>query len=351
MSGKKIKGRSTVYNYISSPEKLKQVNPKNLELQKDFIDYLTAAGKSKSTIYQYNNNINIFWCWNLEYNNNKFFVKLRKREFSRFQSHALNEWGWSPKRLRTVKATISSMGIFIENVLDDEFIGYKSIVNKIESPPDVPVREKSIFTVNELQRLLDYLVEHELYEEACALSLAMNSGRRLAEIPRFKVSYFDKSNLICEGALYKTPEKIVTKGRGIEGKLLDVYILAKPFQPYFDLWINERNKLKIKSKWLFPVYKDGKWMDKPINERTMVKWANLFSTLLKKHFYWHSLRHFFTTKLSEANIPESIIKEIQGWESIEMVNHYIDTQTEKKLDKYFGAEGIKDVRSIGLTEL
>ena len=71
----------------------------------------------------------------------------------------------------------------------------------------------------------------------------MYSGKRKAELTRFKASYFDESNLICGGALYKTPEKMVTKGRGSRGKLLDVYILAKPFQPYLDLWLNERKEL------------------------------------------------------------------------------------------------------------
>ena len=42
-------------------------------------------------------------------------------------------------------------------------------------------------------------------------------------LTRFKASYFDKENLICDGALYKTPEKMQTKGRGQRGKLLDVY--------------------------------------------------------------------------------------------------------------------------------
>lgn len=33
------------------------------------------------------------------------------------------------------------------------------------------------------------------------------------------------------GSLYKTPEKIKTKGRGSRGKLLTAYTLSKPFKP------------------------------------------------------------------------------------------------------------------------
>ena len=351
MSVKKGDGRSTVYNDITSPEKMEQVNPENLELEADYLEYLSSIGRAKSTIYQYEHNLHIFWCWNLEYNKNKFFVDMKKREFSKFQSHAINEWGWSPKRVRTVKATISSLSNFIENILDDEYEGYKPIVLKIESPADTPVRTKTVFTMDELQWLLDYLVQNEEYMKACILSLAMNNGRRKAEIPRFKVHYFDKENLICEGALYKTPEKMVTKGRGIQGKLLDVYTLAKPFQPYLDLWLEERKRQKIKSDWLFPRREGGKWHDRPMKPETLDSWAQTFSALMKKPFYWHSLRHFFTTKLAESNLPDSVIQDIVGWESSDMVRTYVDSSAEQKLDKYFGANGIKDVKSAELKEL
>lgn len=351
MSVKKGEGRSTVYNDITSPEKMEQVNPENLELEADYLEYLSSIDRAKSTIYQYKQNLHIFWCWNLEYNKNKFFVDMKKREFSKFQSHAINEWGWSPKRVRTVKATISSLSNYIENILDDEYEGYKPIVRKIESPADTTVRTKTIFTIDELQKLLDYLIEHEEYMKACILSLAMNNGRRKAEIPRFKVNYFDKDNLICEGALYKTPEKITTKGRGTRGKLLDVYTLAKPFQPYLDLWMEERKRQNIKSEWLFPRRENGKWVNKPMRAETLDSWAQSFSNIIKRPFYWHSMRHFFTTRLAESNLPESVIQDIVGWSSSEMVGVYVDTSADKKLDKYFGANGIKDVKQTSLTEL
>ena len=198
MIQRKGEGRSTVYNHIVSDEKLKQVNPDNLELQNDFLEYLSSIGRSKGTIYQYGRNLQIFWVWNLDYNKNKFFVDLKKREFAKFQSHVINEWGWSPKRVRTVKATISSLSNFIENILDDEYEGYKPIIKKIESPANTAVRTKTVFSYDELQKLLDELVEEGEYMKACVLALTMNNGRRKAEIPRFKVSYFDKKNLICE---------------------------------------------------------------------------------------------------------------------------------------------------------
>lgn len=346
-----VEGRSTVYNQITSEEKLKQVNPDNIELGNDFIEYLESIDRAKGTIKQYKANLNIFWCWNLEFNKNKFFIDLTKREISKFQNHAMNVWKWSPKRIRTVKAAISSLSNYIENILDDEYEGYKPIVRKIESPANIPVRTKSIFTEDELTKLLSQLVDNKQYMETCMLSLAMNSGRRKAELPRFKVSYFDSENLICNGALYKTPEKVMTKGRGSRGKMLNLYVLSKSFKPYLDLWLNERNELGIESEWLFPKKEDGKYTNKQIEVSQLDSWAKDFSDALNKPFYWHSLRHYFTTKLKSSGIPDSIIQDIIGWDSADMVKIYDDTPSEEQFEKYFGADGIKNVAKTSLEDL
>lgn len=344
-------GRSTVYNNITSPEKLAQVNPENIQLGNDFLDYLTSTDRAASTIKQYRANLNVFWCWNLEFNNNKFFVDIKKREVSRFQGHAISVWGWSPKRLRTVKATLSSLSNYIENILDEDFENYRPIINSVESPANNAVREKSVFSEEELQAVLDTLVKQHEYMRACLLSLAMNSGRRKAELRMFKASYFRKKNLICEGALYQTPEKMRTKGKGSAGKMIDVYILAKSFDKYLNLWLQERERLGITSDWLFPKKVDGKYKNEPIEISSLDYLASVFSRMLDKPFYWHSMRHFFTTRLVEANIPTDVIQDVIGWSSLDMVQIYDDTTKEKKFDKYFGAGGIKEVKQGSLIEL
>lgn len=344
-------GRTTVYNSITSKEKLQNVNPDNLQLADDFIEYLESIDRSKGTIKQYRANLNVFWCWNLEFNKNKFFVDLTKREIAKFQSYAMNTWQWSPKRIRTVKAAISSLSNYIENILDDEYDGYKPIVRKIESPADTTVRTKTVFRDEDLDSLLLKLVEKKQYMKACMLSLAMNSGRRKAELPRFKVSYFTQDNLICDGALYKTPEKVTTKGRGSRGKLLDLYTLAKPFRPYLDLWLEERNRLGIKSDWLFPKCENGQWLDEKIESSLLDSWSRTFSNMLGRPFYWHSIRHYFTTKLKSSGIPDSVVQDVIGWDSADMVKIYDDTPSEEQFEKYFGSEGVKVVKQASLEDL
>lgn len=341
-------GRSTVYNNITTPELLQQVLPSNVELAEDFIDYLKSIGRAETTIEQYKSDLRIFWVWNLQHNQNKEFIKITKREFARFQNHCLNEWGWSPKRIRRVKSVLSSMSNYIENILDEEpeFEGYRAVVRKIESPADDVVREKSIFTTEELQGLLDYLVEHEEYEKACMLSLAMNSGRRKAELPRFKVNYFSDEN-VRFGSLYKTPEKVRTKGRG-KGKYLELYVMKKPFDPYLKLWLDERNRLGIESEWLFPLKSNPV---EPLKPETLDSWADTFSRILQKPFYFHSLRHYFTSECLKNNLPASVVQEIVGWESADMVNLYDDRDADETLAKYFDENGIKQVETKNLGDI
>ena len=133
-------------------------------------------------------------------------------------------------------------------MLDDEYEGFRPIIRKIENPTNEKVFTKTVLEDKEVQKILDYCVENKRYDKACAIALAAFSGRRKSELPRFKVFYFNDENIIY-GSLYKTPEQIKTKGRGSHGKMLTVYTLAKPFKPYFDLWMNYRKENGIESQW------------------------------------------------------------------------------------------------------
>lgn len=345
-----VGNRKTVYNVICSDEKLSQVNPENIQLGNDFLEYLTSIDRAKSTVENYHSDLNVFWVWNLDNNRNKFFVDLSKREIVKFQNHCLNVWGWSPARMRRVKSTLSSLSNYVENMLDDEFEGFRPIIRKIENPAACTVREKTILTNDQLQELLDKLVEMEQYDKACMLSLAMNNGRRKAELPRMKVSYFTEDNVIY-GSLYKTPETVTTKGRGSRGKQLIVYTLKKDFQKYLDLWMKYRKEHNITSEWLIPKKENGIYIDEQVPISTMDSWADQFTKILGVPFYWHSLRHFFTTRLSESNIPDGVIQDLIGWESADMCRLYCDTSSDVKFGKYFGEEGIKNVENKSLSDL
>ena len=148
--------------------------------------------------------------------------------------------------------------------------------------------------------------------------------------------------------MYKTSEKVKTKGRGSRGKEIYLYVLKRQFDPYLKLWLQYRQDNNIESEWLFPNMND---YSQPMNPETMDGWTDNYSKFLRKDFYWHSLRHYYTTLLVKNNIPSNVIQDIINWESADMVNLYTDISADENIGKYFDENGIKQVSSKSLSEI
>lgn len=343
-----IKGRSTVYNKIVTEEKKSLINKNNIELMEDFLDYLQSIGRSSETLSAYRNDLYIYFVLVLDILGNKDFIYITKREFAKIQSYCINQLEWSSSRVRRVKSTVSSMSNFITDILDEEekYKDFKKTINKIESPVKEPVREKTVLTDEQIQFLLDTLIEKKQYQKACVLSLAACCGARKSELTRFKVDYFKEDNIIFN-AVYKTPEKIKTKGRG-KGKFLHKYILLE-FKNYFDLWMKERERLGIDSEWLF-VTKDGEEY-KQATITLMDSYADSFSKILNIPFYFHSVRHYVITKFRKLNLPSNVIVEWTGWNDESMISVYDDSEAIDDFGKYFSADGIVSQEQKSLSDL
>lgn len=314
-------------NSITTPELIEKIHPDNKSLMKDFLDYLSTIGRSASTIASYENDLQIAFVWCLQNNDNKPFPNWTKRNIVAYQNWLMNTNENSPARIRRLKAALSSLSNYIEVVLDDEYPDFRNIINKVGNPPLQAVRDKTVWEIEEIEKLLDQLVEQHSYKKSCFVALAAFGGRRKAEICRFRVSDFGQDRLVCDGALYKSAP-ILTKGN----KYLECYTLAKRFQPYLDLWMKERAETGIESQWLFP---DTEHTDQPIQISTINSWALSFGKITGRDFYWHSLRHHFVSMLAKAGIPDNVVVQILGWATAEMFNVYNDNSKDDQLSQYF----------------
>ena len=323
-------GRQTRQNNLTDAASIAAIHPENKQLLNDFLDYLRSVQRSESTINVYKNDLEIAFVWALKHIDNTPFPRWTKRHIMQFQNWLIYDNGNSPARVRRIKATLSSLSNFIENILDDEYGDFRNIVHKVESPPAAAVRQKTVLTDEQLQELLKKLTDDKQYEKACMVALAAYSARRKSELVRYKVSYFDEKNIIY-GSLYKTPEPVRTKGRG-KGKYIYLYTLVKDFKPYLDAWLEERKRRGIESEWLFPAPDDPR---KHLNAQTLNGWAASFSKILGVDFYWHCLRHFYTSSMSQLGLPDSIIQGLVGWTSADMVRLYDDTPADEQFGKYF----------------
>lgn len=343
--------RSTVYNKITSPEKIEKINQDNMELGNDWLEYLQSIDRSPQSLVAYRSDLNIFWVWNAEFNNNKFFTRLTKREIAKFQNHAINTWGWSPNRVRRVKSCLSSLSNYIENVLDDEeaFDGYRSIIRKIENPAKEVVREKTILPDEQVDYLLQTLVNRKEYERACAVAIAAYSGMRKSEVLEMKTEFFNDDHFVYD-SMWKT-DKIRTKGFGKLGKPLNKFILYGA-KPYIDLWMNVRKEKGIEHEYLFVSKSKKENGEFEYHRRRGIDhWVDEFTKILGEDFYFHCLRHYTCTRLHRLNLPSHVIQEFFGWSSSEMLKIYNDLTAEDEFGKYFDKDGAKEVKQGNLDDL
>ena len=105
------------------------------------------------------------------------------------------------------------------------------------------------------------------------------------------------------------------------------------FQPYFDLWLKYREEHQIRTPWLFCIEKNGQYQPMTVNQMNTL--AQHVGEAMGVDFYLHACRHLWTTNMQRAGIPDSVIAEVQSWESLDMVKRYSDIPTEERLSQYF----------------
>lgn len=308
-------------------EKINKVNPENLLLGDDFIDYLRSVDRADSTIRQYTNDLKILWVLILDNCKNKYFIDIDKRDIIRLQSKMVSELGWSSARIRRFKSTASSLSNYIENILDDIYPEFRNIMNKIENPVNEPVRKTKPFTFDKAKEVADKLIEDGKIKAAFYLILAVASGARKSEILRFKVSDLDENKIIL-GSLYETDE-IKTKGRG--DNLMKKYIIKSLIDEYIPIYMKHRDSIGVETEYL--IYKSG-------DGKAKVGTANSLTTTIKKYFgedrfYSHLCRHSYATQLNKLGLPVDVVQKIVGHKSINMTSHYIHRKKEDLLSEYF----------------
>lgn len=328
--------RKTVYNKnLVTPEKWEQVNDENKDLLAEFLDYKKSTGKSGETIKQYEAMLRIFFVWVLEKAKNKHFTEVNKRELIRFQGYCLNDLGHSPSRIRTIRSSISSLGIYVENLLDDIYKDFKNLILKIEAPKLTKVREKTIVTFEECEEVCEKLYAEGKFQLCAFLAVAVYSGMRKQELTRLLHKDFTENKNIVYKAFYKT-SPIKLKG-DIHKK--DNKLVWNRCDKYLNAWLEQREKESIDCEYLF-VRKEG---DKYYQMK--VATANSFANTLDGYFnsklYLHSLRHCLCTTLLKKGVPIEIVQVLLSHSSSAVTSIYDDRDKDESLgafEKFFSGE-------------
>ena len=315
-------GRELFRKIITSDELVKNINPKNIELFERFLKNF-ATRRSPRSVKAYRSNYKIFLCWNETYNDNKFFVDLKKYELMDFFDFAVTDMKWSPNRYAQVWSSLSSLSDWIENVYDEKYPNFKNLVKHIEKMPKENVRKKSVFTKPELDVLMNWLGDNGYIQEQCVLALIMASGTRVSEIVRFKTTFIDYNNTAFDDLFLETTEEMQVKGRGVNGKHILRYLIKDFFVPFYDKWLPIREEI---------MKKNGKEHDyifitstgDPAQVSTLRSWMRKWDDHLDKHWYPHAGRHFWTSYLLGIGLEAQLVQELQSWTSDTMVKIYND---------------------------
>ena len=328
-------GRKTFRKIITSPELIEEINPKNKMLMEKFLKNF-ATKRSPKSVTVYRSNLNIFMCYNVTFNNNTFFVDLKKRDFMEFFDYCVSELQWKSQRYNQMHSALSSFSTFIETYYDDTYPLFRNLLPKIEKLPKDVARKKSIFEKEELDKLMDWLGEIEKPQEQCLLAIMMASGARASELVRFTTTMIDEDHTAFEGLFLETTEEMQVKGRGTQGKKILRYIVKDLFLPYYKKWLPIREQIMKENgkehNYIF-IRSDGE----PAQVSTTRGWIEKWDKVLDKHLYFHSIRHFWTTYLLGLGLEKEFVQELQDWSSDTLVNLYNDATMKdrkwKNLDK------------------
>ena len=320
--------RKTFRKVITSPELIAQINPKNVQLMERFLKNF-ATKRSPKSVVSYRSNLNIFFCWCVLELDNKFFVDLKKIDFMDFFDYCVTELKWGSNRYSQCHSCLSSFSAWIENYYDDVYEDFRNLLPKIEKLPKEFVRKKSVFTMEEINGLLDRLGTENRVQEQCLLALLISSGARASELGRFTVDIIDENNTAFDGLFLETTDEIQVKGRGVNGKSLIRYILKDTFLPYYHKWLPLREEIMKKynqtHNHIF-ITKTGE----PAGVSTFRGWVERWSESMDKPVYLHVFRHLFTTTMLQYGLEQDLVQSIIGWTSLDMVAIYNDMTAKDK---------------------
>ena len=331
------KGRETFRKVITSPELIDQINPENTKLVDRFLKNF-ATKRSPNSVVSYRSNLNIFFCWNVIYNNNEFFVNIKKIDLLDFFDFCVTELKWGSNRYAQMHSCLSSFSSWIENFMDERYPLFRNLLPKIEKLPKEAVRKKSVFTKDELDRLMNWLGDQDKINEQCLLALIMSSGSRASELIRFTTDMIDENHTAFDGLFLETTEEMQVKGRGVNGKHIVRYLIKDIFLPYYKKWLPVREKIMNETgknhNYIF-IRSDGE----PAVLSTIRSWMERWDDVLDKHWYPHAGRHFWCSYLLSIGLEKQLVQELQAWSSDALVDIYNDN-TAKDM-KWKGLEKLR----------
>lgn len=327
--------RQMAYNVHNASDDWENVSKWNRQLVKMFMSYLGASDKSVKTKEKYLHNLKLFFQWVLNYQDNKNFEKIKKRDYMEWLDYLVNEQKLSPARVRVLRCTVSSFSNFCEDILSGdedypEFDKFRNLILKIKPPVLNNVREKTYLTKEQIEDLLSYCEVNEWWQECVYIAVSFYTGARIEEVLQFKRSDFKEENL--KKGYYITSQKRC-KGRGSVGKVRTFKIKQEFIQEYLDKYLETRTD-DLDDLFIYEIISKGEVH--PAKDATIRTWCKRFAKHLNTPVYPHCFRSSIATVLSvEENKDISKIQSLLGHQSSATTQIYIKHDPNDDIEDLF----------------
>ena len=332
--------RKTYRKVIVTDEILAKINKENIRIVERYLRNFDTKRSDKSVIVK-RSDYNIFLCWNYLYNDNKLIPEIKKYELMDYFDFGVNELGWGTSRFNSMHSSLNTLFNFIENFMDEDYIGFKNNMSKIEKPVKQVAREKTVLTEEQVDSLLEHLRnDSKDYQQLVCLLLFISSGVRISECLRITTDLIDENNLAFGDHFLKTTKKIKTKGFGKKGEPKFKYFLKDMLLEDYKIWLTQRAEfLKKKGKEhnyvLLKSNGDPATID--VINHWVRKWEDFLTndekTNPKKeqlHIYPHCFRHFLCSQMARKGISQELVVAVYGWKSSDMFNIYNDCDEDER---------------------
>lgn len=319
---------------IFNEQTWEKVHKDNKSILDDYILELKSKKKSEGTIYQYQADLKMFFVWNHDNLGNKPILELKKRDFRKFFLFLEEK---SPARINRVQCSIRNLLEFCTQD-DDEYEDYEiNIMRNIKGLQKEKVRDIHFLSNEQIEQILQYLLEKQMYQKALYLSLSYESAAR-----RNEVHQVEKNNFITDN---KT--NVVQGKRGKKFPLLYFNKSREIAKLYFE----QRGEDKINSLWIV-----GKGENKkPASYETLYNWVMNFRDILESltdeeiEFNPHSLRHsalenygegshYVLKELGIEKLDINMLKVLANHSDISTTESYLKDKGQEKLYQALGLQ-------------
>lgn len=211
-------------------EEWSAVNPLNRHMVEEYLDSLATL--SPKTLTQYTSGLKIYFRFIKENVNNCDFNKIKSRDYLKYQNYLI-KLGMSSSGISFKRSTVSAFNDWIITYYSDEYPTFHNYITKqIKRPPKAFVHEKKPLTIEELDILEKYLIEHEEWQKLAYLLYTYSTGCRREEsrlllkevatyepIVKTKRIKDEDGNDVEVEVKYYTTHEIRCKGSGYAGKV------------------------------------------------------------------------------------------------------------------------------------